>query len=347
MLSLTKKNYFIGITILIAIFSLASMLFIFKSSNAKDIILPYVEEEKLYRSTKSSQSVKIADKVDRLLHYNLDSGTYLYLTLPSKRGTESVKGNKLILLDNISDEKNIITENVLSADLSAETDKIVVWDSNHKIKIFNKEGKFLSQVDDNGASPIFSHNGRYIAYQKLAATSSSKNLHSLTKNSPYGIAIYDTKTEQEKVLTQNNNDFSPVGFSKDMRKLYFNSGRSYESSSPGVENHVASLWSVDLDSKEVERLTNNSKKKEKEGKHTPIISEDAIWSSDRKIVISSNNKKEGVWKFSFNEDGELIKSAQISEGTSPRWLVKDEKIAVRAQINGERRWKTLNIKKNN
>ncbi|MEY4723594.1 MAG: hypothetical protein RLZZ324_1107, partial [Candidatus Parcubacteria bacterium] len=145
-----------------------------------------------------------------------------------------------------------------------------------------------------------------------------------------GIAVYDTLTGQETLVTNGGgDDFAPVGFSKDMSLLYFDSTRPY-GTSPG--NRVASLWVVDLATGDVTRLTNTDEESVRKGVMVPTISPAAIWTSDRATAVTSYGSDMGVWRIDLV--GHRVVARRISDGDSPTWLVPDETIDVRRVVNG-------------
>lgn len=251
-------------------------------------------------------------------------------------------GGELILKSNREDKQTVIAQDILSADLSDDGLLVAAWNSDNQIKLYNSEGKEMKVLGTHGASPIISNDKNYVAYNKLA--DSGSDLLELSEKSPYGIAVHNLATGREDVITTSSHDFQPVGFSKDMTKLYFNSTRPFEGTKSEYGNHVASLWVVDLSSKKVTRLTNVNEELVMKGVMVPTLDVRALWSSDKKTAISSTDIESGTWKFEFNDDGTLLNAEKIASGTTPRWSDLDNKIVVSTKINGQVISQELNIK---
>lgn len=300
----------------------------------------YIENGNAYISSVASAPAKVSENVEGILDYNAAAGKYLYRVADPENGY--MHGGGTLVLANSTGNTKVITENIMTAALSPDGTRIVVWNEDNEIHLMTVEGNNITQIGVHGALPVFSHDGTYVAYNKLA--DQGDRFFDLHKNSPYGIALYNLKTGEEKVVTDNIHDFQPLGFSADMSNLYFNSGREYDTSPEGFSNHVASLWVVDLETEVVTRLTNMDEKAVRGGAKFPIVHATALWSSDRKTLISSLGAESGVWKFTFNSEGGLISANRLANGTSPRWIVPEKRIAVRTNIDGESEWRAINIK---
>lgn len=228
---------------------------------------------------------------------------------------------------------------MVSSSLSPDGMMSAVWTKNHEIVVIDSGGSVLHKIGIRGAAPMFSHDGNLVAYEKLADSSQDDSEQSLFEFAQ-GIAVYDLRTGKERLVTDGGgDDFAPVGFSKDMSLLYFNSTRPYEGSSG---NHVASLWVVELKSGKAERLTNTSEKQVQNGVVVPIVGENPLWSSDRTMIISSIGSESGVWKFALTSRG--VSAVRIADGDSPKWVVSDESFVVRTISDGKTVWRTLRVR---
>ncbi|MHB0865753.1 MAG: TolB family protein [Minisyncoccota bacterium] len=304
--------------------------------------LPFVENGVLYHSFVGlPEKEVVAEKVHRVLDYLPTERKLLYVTRPQTSGTDAAMGGDLVLTDTTSWIGQKIAENVISGRLSPDGTNIVVWDNRDEIFLTRHDGKFLRRIGIHGAAPVFSQDGTFVAYQKLANDSTNGNRQSLFENA-YGIAVYDVRSGVERVVTNGGvDDFAPIGFSEDMSKLYFNSTRPYGKSS---QNHVAAVWVVDLAHGNTKRLTNVDERAVMNGSIIPVISDDAIWSSNRMTAISSTGKNQGVWSFVFSPDGEHLSALYVSDGESPLWIIPGEEVAVRTVIDGKKVWRTVNIR---
>jgi len=227
----------------------------------------------------------------------------------------------------------------ISSSLSPDGRMAAIWTKGHEVVLADASGAVLQKIGIHGAAPIFSHDGNLVAYEKLADESPDGDDQSLFEMAQ-GIAVYDLRTGQERLVTDGGvDDFAPVGFSKDMNLLYFNSTRPYEWS---PWNHVASLWVVDLKSGKTQRLTNMDEDAVRRGNMVPTISPKAIWSSDRTVAITSYGPEKGVWKFVLSATG--ASASHIADGDSPQWVVQDQSFAVRVISNGKPSWNKINLR---
>lgn len=342
-LFLSKKSFLFGLIAGVGIATLAVVMLSGILAQAQDQKFVFVEGGKAYLSSGSSVSTEIAGNVEGMLSYNSTTGQYLYRVAQNEanHGHNHDSGS-LILADSNTGNTTVVAGDIMTAALSPDGKQIVVWNEDHEIHLMTTSGQKTAQIGVHGALPVFSHDGTYVVYNKLGEE--GDRFFDYSEKSPYGIAIYNLKTGVEEVVTDNVHDFQPLGFSADMTKLYFNSGRAYDSATDAFSNHVASLWVVDLNTKEVTRLTNTDEDVVRRGDKTPITHSTALWSSDRKTMISSLEEESGVWQFTFSNDGGLVDAKQIAEGTSPRWVTPDESVAVRAKVGDRGVWKTVNIK---
>jgi Tol biopolymer transport system component len=303
----------------------------------------YVENGTLYSATANNDSLqKTADNVSRILDQKPQKNSVLYLTNSDKGSTDATPGGDLFLLKTDSQITYAVAQNVVSAVLSADAANVAFWNTEHKVRIVTSDNMPLREIEGHAAAPIFSHDGNLVAYQKLADYSPDGDPHGLFESAK-GIAIYDLRTGRDRLVTTGGmDDFEPVGFSLDKTKLYFNSTRPSEKS---PQAHVASLWVVDLRNGKTTRLTNI---KQADGHSsdelTPIVSQSAIWSSDHKTVISSNNSKEGVWIFNLSENGGLTSAVQMGDGDSPQWVVPDKSVVFRTLTDGKNTWRQVNLR---
>lgn len=324
-----------------------AVIFLFGGSIAAPVAtageLPFVENGVLYSSPAESSVVQDATTLGKgkILAHNPTAGKLLYVTPQNTQGTDVLTGGNLMLVDMATLGEQLVATNVIAASLSPDGTAMVLWNKDHEIHLTDSVGTVSGRIGMYGAAPVFSHNGRFIAYLKLADVTLDSAPQSLFEHAQ-GIAVYDVRTGRETLVTDGGlDDFAPVGFSLNMTKLYFNATRPYAGS---PQNHIASLWVVDLTSGKVERLTNTDEKAVKQGIVVPTVSENALWSSDRTIVISSNGKEQGIWLFSLAPSVGTLEATHIADGESPQWLVSDESIVFRAISDGKSAWHILNIR---
>ena len=305
--------------------------------------LTFVENDIIYFSRSGSSLIQDTSVVNkgRILTHNTMARKLLYVTPQSTQGTDILTGGSLMLMDLDSLEEQLVSTNVISANLSSDGTRVVLWNVDHEIYLTDSSGVVLKRIGVYGAAPIFSHDGSLITYLKLANVSPDGDSQSLFEHAQ-GIAVYDMKTSREVLVTNGgSDDFAPVGFSLSMTKLYFNSTRPFAGSS---QNHVASLWVVDLESEKVERLTNTDEDMVKQGLVVPTVNENALWSLDRKTIITSNGKEQGIWLFSLDPLGGISEAVHIADGESPQWLLYEKSIIFRGTSNGKSVWHIQNVR---
>lgn len=289
----------------------------------------------------------LTDEVGRLVGQTLD-GQLLYIATSKNSedrggGGGMMEGSDLIVLNPRTGESRVIAQNVWTAQASPNGKEIVVADSNNKVQLYSIDGTKKAQIGNNGSDPIFTHDGRYIAYQKLADV--GRDYLELSTNAQ-GLALYDITTGKERMLTRHSGDYRPIGFSADMKYFYFNAGRPYEPSVLGENfiNITSGLYSLDVGTGRVTRLTNTDERVVQEnGQTMSFITHDALWTSDRLTAISGVGQH-GTYKFVFDGTGGLTSIDRISDGDSPRWVVQDKRFEVRTIVDNKESWKLISVK---
>lgn len=219
----------------------------------------------------------------------------------------------LWLVDIDSGERKLIREKAWGGKLSPDGQNMIIWTDTQELIIADAQGKELEKIGKHGAAPIFSPDGQYIAYEKLADNSSDGDTQSLFEFA-YGMAVYniDTKSEQVVTDTEHGEDFGAVGFSADMKRLYFNSGRN---------GGQVALWSVNLDNEHLERVPVLKGTME----YVPLISQNALWSNDDSRIISSTDN-EIILLTLDPESGSVKEMKSLGKGDQPQWFKKDESV---------------------
>lgn len=325
-----------------AVFLLLGTGFTSQAIATKDVV--YVQEGILYHAPKEKTDEKkaVVSGVERIVDHKETLNKLLYITPLGDPDSDTVKGGNLILLDTDTWVSQRVSSNTVNGNLSPDGKVVAAWNNKHEVHLLQSDGKPIKKVGKHGAVPLFSHNGRLLAYEKLADESFDDSLQSLFEDAE-GIAIYDMVTDQETLITNGGaDDFAPIGFSLDMTKLFFNSARPYRDDFP--QNHVASLWVVDITNGSVKRLTNDDEQEVQKGKLVPVVHQNALWTSDRTIVISSNGAYEGIWIFRLMAGGDLLRAQKVADGDMPQWYVPNESILYRVIKSNKTEWKSLKVK---
>ncbi len=340
-MTIARKKY-------ILLFGIVAILItgvLYFRSQSDSTRLSYVEGGSLYVSGLSGHEKLIARGVGQAVGTSA-GGAVLYLSAPlaneaMRGGGESMHGTDLTVLDPKTGQSRVIAKNIWVAHVSPDQSLIVAADSDNKVHLFDLQGNEKARIGNNGANPIFSTDGKFVIYQKLADT--GRDFFDLSSNAK-GLALYDISTGKERMLTDDRGDYSPIGFSADGKYLYFNASRPYEHSILGIINIESGLYSLDMNTGEVRRLTNvDEAATMKNGPTMSYISPDAIWTSDRLKVVSGVGNQ-GVYEYVLDGKGGLVSVEHIADGDSPRWVEKDKTFAVRVGTNGNEHWQVINVK---
>lgn len=278
----------------------------------------FVDENRLARF---SRVTGVPERTDFMVSIILDRNVRAEKLLVGENTSPTT--STLSILDTQSDEVRVIAQDVIRAKFSPSARKVVTWRHDNSIELLDVDGTPPILITSRGVAPIFSHDGNFVAYLRLADThDDGQELYEYAQ----GIAIYDLRSNVEVMVTDHPEDFAPVGFSADMSALFFNSTRPYEDD---PVNHVASVWSVHLTTGVTTRLTNRSSVDVRRGTLVPIVDEHALWTSDRRVAVSATDSESGVWCFTFNADGTVTNWERVADGDSPTWVHQDQSYASR------------------
>lgn len=307
--------------------------------------IPYVDDGMLYQQEAASSAppVPVGILATRILDQNRTNNIILVLENDPNQDDPHLVSGALHRVDTTTWNAAKVADGIMSAKLSPRGNAAVVWRDDDTVDMVNLDGDVLANIGIHGAAPIYSHSGNLISYQKLADVSDDGSRQTLFELAQ-GIAIYDLRTQQERLVTFDPEDFAPAGFSRNEKKLYFNSTRAYEDA---PQSHVASVWVVDLESGKTERLTNRSSKLVRQGTVVPIIDADALWTTDRGTAISSTDSESGVWIYNFSPSGITVSASHLADGGTPQWTKRDEIFAAKVLIEGKPSWRTHHIQANN
>jgi Tol biopolymer transport system component len=257
----------------------------------------------------------IRDNVARVIQFQENTNKVLFLS----KGSPSQDGD-LILMDLASGETKVIMTEAIGGQIAPDGQSIVAWSGKQELVIFTEEGDEREKLSGHGAAPIFSHDGRFIAYEKLADESFDGNEQSLFEDA-FGIALYDRSERSTHILTETEEgeDYAPIGFSADLSRLYFNSTR----------NALGSLWVVNIDGTNLAQILLSSDPEV----IVSAVSQNALWSSDRVGVVSMVDNE--VYLLRFTDDGRsLAEYKNLGKANSIRWGMQDFSIVSYDTENG-------------
>lgn len=327
----------------VATLFIIGVLFVCRKSDTTR--LSYVEGGSLYTSGLSGHEQLIASGVGQFVG-SATSGAALYLAArpadeAMRGGGDRMMGTDLTILDPKTGQSRVIAKDIWVAHLSPDGSSIVAADSDNKVHLFDLQGNEKARIGNNGSNPVFSTDGKYVIYQKLADT--GRDFFDLWTNAK-GLALYDIGTGKERMLTDNSGDDFPIGFSAGGEYLYFTAGRPYIPSIFGITNIVYGLYSLNMSTGEVRRLTNTDESQATiHGPVMSFISQDALWTANRLKAISGIGNQ-GTYEYVFDGKGGLTSVEHIADGDSPRWVEQDKSFAVRVSTNGAEHWQVMNVK---
>ncbi|MDO8604780.1 MAG: hypothetical protein Q7K40_05315 [bacterium] len=273
---------------------------------------------------------KIADDADYI--FGTQGDTVLFGK--NSRMIGEAGGSELWITDVVSGTSRKFSNDVVNWASISPSGKLVAISTldSFEISLFSKDGVLLKKINGNGTAPLFSPDSKFLAYVKLA--SSGLDLMQ-------GIAVYNIETQKETILTVEKDDYEPIAFSPDGRKLYFNSGRGQGLVSDQYKGapFQTPLWVVDLLSGDVKQLDSRSEK----GQVVFLQRNSIIHSSDGSAMISMAG--DGLGVINFNKDGDAVSAKFVGpNGTNLRWFKQDEIIAYRTKGFKGKYWEFFSIK---
>lgn len=304
--------------------------------------LTYLENGTLYRSKPNDPNEratrrKIVESIDRIFSEKGPQILFGKYNENSIEGTEATNMD-LFILDTKTGVSRLIYRDIMLASLSPKGDLIAVAtnEPTFELHLIDREGRLLKKIGTHGSSPVFSPDGRYLVYNKLA--DNSRGGETLNWNDllmyAHGLALYDLVTGDERMLTHRAGDFGPATFSLDMKRLYFNADDD-----PFEMKGENGIWMVGIDGAGRKQLTNTPT--------TPSLpylnrgeNSQVLWYRNGLTLISEFDGV--IWQYHLNSLGEITGGNPITEDAkSARWVVQDRILAAR----GSSGWKLLNVEK--
>lgn len=287
----------------------------------------YLEDDKkVYTSRpndfqEKTSRKKIVDNVEYMFDQRVSK--VLFAKKVKEAGEQTGWSTDLWVLNTLSGQETKVSDSVSFAAFSSSGKFIAVENpTTGGIELYSGDGVFLKKIGAYGAFPLFSTDGKQVAYYKFASTSFTKGL----PYDPLGIAIHNLETGEEVLVTSNNEGGKPLAFSTDSKKLYFNS----------IKASAHSLGVVNLASHEVKQLSGDYDWRYFSVKKNVLVS------SNEKAMISVSES--GIGMIMFNDKGEVSSVKILADGTNPRWFKQDEIIAYRAQGVSGKYWEFVSVK---
>lgn len=275
----------------------------------------YVEENTLYKEAilpggiLAPSSLLVMEAVPAILDQN-DKIVIFVKNLPTT-GKDPV--NELLVLDKTTGSIKKVRGNVIQeGDISPLGNLVVVTTSDREIVVLTVDGSYApTKFGIHGSSPMFSPDGKKIAYVKLKDGSIGMGDYGFFQ----GIAVYDLNTGEDTLIFKSDpsgsgNEYMITGWSPNGKRVYFPSG--------------GSTWSVSIDGTGQRQETN----KNSEAPHVPSYLSSLLFADDGTTVFGEAG---GLWTFHLGKDNEFLDAKKVTEGSpgfSSRldWLKKGESI---------------------
>jgi tricorn protease-like protein len=290
-------------TFLIVAALVAAQFFLPRQSTATMFTL---ENDSLILVSENSQQTRATNVAARLYDQREEYALYAEKITEQSAAGEYTGGGDLWLINKSGTiHKRLVTATTITDALIApRTQKIFCLTNDGKLFSTDFDGNDIAALADKAVSPSISADEKFLIFQKLNSAWRPDDYY----NENQGLAIYDLAAGREKIITANNEDFSPI-FSPKATKIIFNS-----LSAEGL----VSLFVVDIDGNNRTQLTNIGQKFVNAAT-IPTPADRPIWSDDgSSLVYESDNE---IWFVEFDADFSTITRAQrIAYGKSPRWI---------------------------
>ncbi|MDO8604663.1 MAG: hypothetical protein Q7K40_04720 [bacterium] len=263
--------------------------------------------------TLATTSKIVATGSIRLVDQNDDA----VLFVKSLSSGEYSSNNELWLLDKITGlSQKIINRVAVGGEgrISPQGNLIAVVTYDNELLLLARDGDGLvTQIGVHGISPMFSPDGKKIAYIKLK----DEKINLGDEDMFQGVAIYDLVTGEDSIASKagtEGKEYRITGWSPDGKRIYFPSSND-------------AIWSVALDGNGKRQETNN-------GIESPFVStylSQLLFADDGTTAFG---EADGVWAFKLGNDGEFLGAKKVVEGVDGNismlsWLEKGKSINFR------------------
>lgn len=276
----------------------------------------YVENGILYKEAialdgaLATTSQVVATGSIRLVDQSEDAVLFIkYLLI---EGHSSV--NELWALDKMTGMVNKILDNVVQGAVSSEGNLIAVSTNDRELLVLARDGgDLVAKIGIQGASPVFSPDGKKIAYIKLKDEKITLGDEDMFQ----GVAIYDLATGKDDIISKagtEGKEYRITGWSPDGKRIFFPSSND-------------AIWSIALDGTGKRQETNK-------GVESPFVStylSQLLFTDDGTMAFG---EADGVWAFRLGKNGEFLSAKKVVEGVVGNismlsWLEKEKNINFR------------------
>lgn len=275
----------------------------------------YAEEGTLYKEAilpdgaLATSSLKIATGVRAIL----DQDDNVVLFIKDQLPTNESSANELLALDKATGAIKKVHDNVIQeGKISPLGNLIAITTSDRELLVITMDGgSIVTKIGIHGGSPLFSPDGKKIAYIKLKDGPIEMGDQGFFQ----GIAVYDIATGEDTLIFRSDpsgsgNEYMVTGWSPDGKRVYFPSG--------------GSTWSVSIDGIGKRQETN----KDPGAPRVPSYLNSLFFTDNG---VTAFGEASGLWVFHLGKDNEFIDARKAVEGTpgfSSRldWLKKGESI---------------------
>lgn len=226
--------------------------------------------------------------------------------------------NELWILDKKTGETKKIRDNVVlqgQGYISPQGNLLAVTTNDDQLLVLARDGGGLvAKIGVQGTSPMFSPDGKKIAYIKLKDEKITMGDEDMLQ----GVAIYDQATGKDMLISKTGGqgkEYKLTGWSPDGKRIFFPSSND-------------AIWSVALDGTGKRQETN------KGGVTSPFVPtylSQLLFTDDGTMAFG---EADGVWAFRLGKNGEFLSAKKIVEGVDGyvsmlSWLKKGESINFR------------------
>jgi hypothetical protein len=229
--------------------------------------------------------------------------------------------------DRESGSIHAIYTGVSMALLSPDGSQVIVTTGKNEIHLLTRDGVDLGRIGVHGGSAVFSPDGRYVAYMKLADKPSDLQLGGPRR--VVGIAVYDIALRREKVvLTARNNEYGVASWSPDGSRIYYLAEKELAAGS-----YRTAMYSI--------RSTGGEERIELDPAESsaPPFNSRTLWFPNSRIAVSEGD---GVWYYLLNSDSHVVNAVRLSDGNSLQIFQPDESFAY-ATKRGHSDWTVIDV----
>lgn len=244
------------------------------------------------------------------------------------RKPTSAHSADLWLFDRAKNRQQRIFKNVIQADLAPSANEAVITTNSFELVRIRLNGQVIDRFEGHGASPVYSPDGKYLAFIKL----NDGDLDALAGDPSFvtGVAVHDFAKEASSLIVEANGMdlFGVASWAPDQSRLY------YLSSDNTLVTDAGATWSVQVDGTNARQETNI----EPGVMPVPYFTKRHLWLDTHRAVSESDGK---IWLFKFDKHGAITASSKVADGDQLQWIDDQGTFAYRVSTkSGQSTWVT-------